>query len=158
MQLGPSNTASLNPKPLLIVFQAPCMCSIDAAYTALKNLKNRAASVSRRPAAASGPLLLPAVGEGAGGGHIRRVPSPGDGAPGSPRIAALALRASGHTPQSPASWPSLGPKERGREGYRLTLVLVLLPPSKMAAPAPAMKKLSGGPSKRALRSVLLLPT
>lgn len=134
------------------------MCSIDAAYTVLKNLKNQAASVSRRPAAASGPLLLPAVGEGAGGGHIRRVPSPGDGAPGSPRIAALALRASGHTPQSPASWPSLGPKERGREGYRLTLVLVLLPPSKMAAPAPAMKKLSGGPSKRALRSVLLLPT
>lgn len=123
------------------------------------NLKSRAASVSRRPAAAaSGPLLLPAAGEGAGGGHIRRVPSPGDGAPGSPRIVALALRASGHTPQSPASWPSLGPQESDRKGERLTLVLVLLPPSKMAASAPAMKKLSGGPSERTLRPVLLLPT
>lgn len=94
---------------------------------------------------AAGPLLLPAVGEGAGGGHIRRVPSPGDGTPGSPRIVAQALRASGHTPQSPASWPSLGPKKSGRKPSRLTLVLVLLPPSKMAAPAPAMKRLSGGP-------------
>lgn len=77
--------------------------------------RSRAASASRRPAAASGPLLLPAAGEGAGGGHIRRVPSPGDGAPGRPRIVALALRASGHTPQSPASWPSSGPKESGRK-------------------------------------------
>lgn len=70
-----------------------------------------------RPAAASGPLLLPAPGEGAGGGHIRRVPSPGDGAPGSPRIVALVLRASGHTPQSPGSRPSVGPKESGREPF-----------------------------------------
>lgn len=37
MQLGPSNTASLSPKPLLIVFQAPCMCSIDAADAILKS-------------------------------------------------------------------------------------------------------------------------
>lgn len=42
MQLGPSNTVSLNPKPLLIVFQAPCMCSIDAAYTIPdQDLKNK---------------------------------------------------------------------------------------------------------------------
>lgn len=72
---------------------------------------------SSRPAAASRPLLLPAAGEGTGGGHIRRVPNPGDGAPGSPRIVALGLRASGHTPQSPASWPFRGPKESRREAF-----------------------------------------
>lgn len=32
IQLGPSNTESLSPNPLLMVFQAPWMCSIGAAY------------------------------------------------------------------------------------------------------------------------------
>uniref|UniRef100_A0A673TBJ0 Uncharacterized protein n=1 Tax=Suricata suricatta TaxID=37032 RepID=A0A673TBJ0_SURSU len=48
--------------------------------------------------------------------------------------------------------------ERQEKPSCLTLVLVLLPPSKMAAPTPATKRLSGGPGKRALHSVLLLPT
>lgn len=148
MQLGPSNTASLNPKPLLIVFQAPCMCSIDAVYAVLKPEGAWPPPFPFVRQRRSGPLLLPAAGEGAGGGHIRRVPSPGDGAPGSPRIVALVLRASGHTPQSPASWPPLerGPRRAAGNPFRLTLLVpLLLPPSKMAASAPAMKKFSGGP-------------
>lgn len=32
MQLGPSNTESFSPNPLLMVFQAPWMCSIVAAW------------------------------------------------------------------------------------------------------------------------------
>lgn len=56
MQLGPSNTVSLNPKPLLIVFQAPCMCSIDAAYTILKpdqDLKKKKTQLNSRTKASN---------------------------------------------------------------------------------------------------------
>lgn len=104
---------------------------------------------------AAGPLLLPAVGEGAGGGHIRRVPSPGDGTPGSPRIVAQALRASGHTPQSPASWPSLGPKKSGRKPSRLTLVLVLLPGEGEAEEAEAGVRLAANSLPRLSRERFL---
>lgn len=75
--------------------------------------------------------------ERVGCGHIRRVPSPGDGAPGRPRIAALAPRASGHAPQSSASWPVRGPAENNREAF---------PPQVRSALTPAIQ--DGGTSTR----------
>lgn len=63
------------------------------------------AAYLREPGSAGSRRAAAAVVERTGCGHIRRVPSPGDGAPGRSRIAALAPRASGHAPQSSASWP-----------------------------------------------------
>lgn len=91
---------------------------------------SRAASPAaylREPGHARSRRAAAAVVERTGYGHIRRVPSPGDGAPGRPRIAALAPRASGHAPQSPASWPVRGPAESGREVFPPQARSVLTP-------------------------------
>lgn len=64
----------------------------------------------------------------------------------------------GTRPKAGPAGPLPGPRRAAGKPSRLTLVLVLLPPSKMAAPTSATKRLSGGPGKRALHSVLLLPT
>lgn len=68
-----------------------------------------------------------------------------------------APRPQGTHPKARPPVPLRGPRA-ARKPSRLTLVLALIPPSKMAAPAPALERLSGGPGRRALHSVLLLPT
>lgn len=85
------------------------------------------AAYLREPGHARSRRAAAAEVERTGCGHIRRVPSPGDGAPGRPRIAALAPRASGHAPQSPASWPVRGPAESGREVFPPQARSVLTP-------------------------------
>lgn len=85
------------------------------------------AAYLREPGHARSRRAAAAEVERRGCGHIRRVPSPGDGAPGRPRIAALAPRASGHAPQSPASWPVRGPAESGREVFPPQARSVLTP-------------------------------
>ncbi|XP_048954491.1 uncharacterized protein [Canis lupus baileyi] len=64
----------------------------------------------------------------------------------------------GTRPKAGPAGPLPGPRRAAGEPSRLTLALVSLPPSKMAAPTPATKSLSGGPGKEALHSALLLPT
>lgn len=99
----------------------------------------------REPGSAGSRRAASVVVERTGGGHIRRVPSPGDGAPGRPRIAALAPRASGHAPQSSASWPVRGAAENSGGTF---------PPQARSALTPAIQ--DGGTSTRdedALRAV-----
>lgn len=100
----------------------------------------------REPGSAWSRRAATAVVKRTGCGHIRRVPSPGDGAPGRPRIAALAPRASGHAPQSSASWPVRGPGENSRGAF---------PPQARSALSPAIQ--DGGTSTRDEDALRLSP-
>lgn len=85
-------------------------------------------------------------------------PAQGTGPRAAPASSHSCCAPQGTRPKARPAGPFGGPRRAAGIPSRLTLLLVLLPPSKMAAPAPAKKKLSGGPGKRALHSVLFLPT
>lgn len=72
-------------------------------------------------------------------------PAQGTGPRAAPASSHSRSAPQGTRPKARPAGPPWGPRRAAGNSSRLTLVLVLLPPSKMAAPVPAMKKTLGRP-------------